>query len=107
MQTSAMHSLDVVATGDVCMHIRSRKPLQDVLAAIRLGKPVAQCGQTLFSNAEQHLRSRLRLANIYPHATLHATTLLAAQCQFSLDTLRYEYPDELVPPRPDTDQLSA
>ena len=97
MQTSAMHSLDVVATGDVCMHIRSRKPLQDVLAAIRLGKPVAQCGQTLFSNAEQHLRSRLRLANIYPHATLHATTLLAAQCQFSLDTLRYEYPDELVP----------
>ena len=97
MQTSAMHSLDVVATGDVCMHIRSRKPLQDVLAAIRLGKPVAQCGQTLFSNAEQHLRSRRRLANIYPHATLHATTLLAAQCQFSLDTLRYEYPDELVP----------
>jgi error-prone DNA polymerase len=97
MQTSAMHSLDVVATGDVCMHIRSRKPLQDVLAAIRLGKPVAQCGQTLFSNAEQHLRSRLRLANIYPHETLHATTLLAAQCQFSLDTLRYEYPDELVP----------
>lgn len=97
MQTSAMHSLDVVATGDVCMHIRSRKPLQDVLAAIRLGKPVAQCGQTLFSNAEQHLRSRLRLANIYPHETLHATTLLAAQCQFSLDMLRYEYPDELVP----------
>ena len=97
MQTSVMHSLGVVATGDVCMHIRSRKPVQDVLTAIRLGKPVAQCGQVLFSNAEQHLRSRLRLANIYPHETLHATTLLAAQCQFSLDMLRYEYPDELVP----------
>lgn len=97
MQTSVIHSLDVVATGDVCMHIRSRKPLQDVLAAIRLGKPVAQCGHALFPNAERHLRSRLRLANIYPHETLHATTLLAAQCQFSLDTLRYEYPDELVP----------
>jgi error-prone DNA polymerase len=98
MQTSVIHSLDVVATGDVCMHIRSRKPLQDALAAIRLGKPVAQCGHALFQNAERHLRSRLRLANIYPHETLHATTLLAAQCQFSLDTLRYEYPDELVPP---------
>ncbi len=97
MQTSVVHSLGVVATGDVCMHIRSRKPLQDVLASIRLGKPVAQCGHTLFPNAERHLRSRLRLANIYPHETLHATTLLAAQCQFSLDTLRYEYPDELVP----------
>ncbi len=97
MQTSVVHSLGVVATGDVCMHIRSRKPLQDVLTSIRLGKPVAQCGHTLFPNAERHLRSRLRLANIYPHETLHATTLLAAQCQFSLDTLRYEYPDELVP----------
>lgn len=97
MQTSLIHSLGVVATGDVCMHIRSRKPLQDVLAAIRLGKPVAQCGHALFPNAERHLRSRLRLANIYPHETLHATTLLATQCQFSLDTLRYEYPDELVP----------
>ncbi len=97
MQTSVIHSLGVVATGDVCMHIRSRKPLQDVLTSIRLGKPVAQCGHTLFPNAERHLRSRLRLANIYPHETLHATTLLAAQCQFSLDTLRYEYPDELVP----------
>ena len=97
MQTSALHALGVVATGDVCMHIRSRKPLQDVLAATRLGQSVAQCGHALFPNAEQHLRSRLRLANIYPHETLHATTLLAAQCQFSLDMLRYEYPDELVP----------
>ena len=97
MQTSALHALGVVATGDVCMHIRSRKPLQDVLAAIRLGKPVAQCGHALFPNAEQHLRSRLRLANIYPHETLHATMLIAAQCNFSLDMLRYEYPDELVP----------
>ena len=97
MQTSALHALGVVATGDVCMHIRSRKPMQDVLTAIRIGKPVSQCGHALFPNAEQHLRSRLRLANIYPHETLHATTLIAAQCNFSLDMLRYEYPDELVP----------
>lgn len=97
MHTSALHALGVVATGDVCMHIRSRKPLQDVLTAIRLGQSVAQCGHALFPNAEQHLRSRLRLANIYPHETLQATTQIAAQCQFSLDTLRYEYPDELVP----------
>jgi error-prone DNA polymerase len=71
--------------------------LQDVLTAIRLGKPVAQCGYALFPNAEQHLRSRLRLANIYPPETLQETMAIAAQCQFSLDMLRYEYPDELVP----------
>jgi error-prone DNA polymerase len=97
MQAAALNALKVVATGDVCMHVRSRKRLQDVLTAIRLGKPVAQCGYALFPNAEQHLRSRLRLANIYPPETLQETIAIAAQCQFSLDMLRYEYPDELVP----------
>lgn len=97
MQAATLHALRVVATGDVCMHVRSRKRLQDVLTAIRLGKPVAHCGYALFPNAEQHLRSRLRLANIYPPETLQETMAIAAQCQFSLDMLRYEYPDELVP----------
>ena len=97
MQTAALHALRVVATGDVCMHVRSRKRLQDALTAIRVGKPVAQCGYALFPNAEQHLRSRLRLANIYPPETLQETMAIAAQCHFSLDMLRYEYPDELVP----------
>jgi len=91
------HGVPVVATGDVCMHLRSRKRLQDVLSAIHLGKPVAQCGRGLFVNAEQHLRSRLRLANLYPAETLAESISIAAQCNFSLDQLRYEYPDELVP----------
>ncbi len=98
LQVAAMQGLKVVATGDVCMHVRSRKRLQDVLTSIRLGQPVAQCGRGLFMNAEQHLRSRLRLANMYPAQVLDETVSLAAQCQFSLDQLRYEYPDELVPP---------
>jgi error-prone DNA polymerase len=91
-------ALPVVATGDVCMHVRSRKPLQDTLTAIRHGKPVAECGYALAPNAEQHLRSRLRLANIYPPAALAQTLNIARRCMFSLDELRYEYPDELVPP---------
>ncbi len=97
LQAAAAHGLQVAATGDVCMHLRSRKRLQDVMTAIRLGKPVAQCGRGLFLNAEQHLRSRLRLANMYPPQTLAETVALARQCHFSLDQLRYEYPDELVP----------
>jgi error-prone DNA polymerase len=48
--------LPIVAAGDVVMHLRSRKPLQDTLTATRLGLPVAQCGLALASNAEQHLR---------------------------------------------------
>ncbi|HEX8886465.1 MAG TPA: error-prone DNA polymerase, partial [Noviherbaspirillum sp.] len=95
---AAEYGMALAATGDVCMHVRSRKPLQDVLTAIRIGKPVAECGYALAQNAEQHLRARLRLANLYPEEALAETVRLARRCTFSLDELRYEYPDELVPP---------
>ncbi|OAJ62771.1 error-prone DNA polymerase [Paraburkholderia ginsengiterrae] len=93
-----MHGIPVVALGQVVMHVRSRKPLQDTLTAIRVGRPVHECGYDLAPNAEQHLRSRLRLANLYPEYALSETTNIVAHCTFSLDELRYEYPDELVPP---------
>lgn len=89
--------LPVVACGGVCMHVRSCKPVQDTMTAIRLGTPVAKCGYRLTPNAEQHLRSRLRLGNLYPRAALDESVRVAALCQFSLDELRYEYPEELVP----------
>ena len=63
----------IVAAGDVLMHVRSRKPLQDTLTATRLGKPVAECGLALEPNAEQHLRSRGRLAALYEAEWLRAT----------------------------------
>ncbi|MFC6307248.1 error-prone DNA polymerase [Paraburkholderia dipogonis] len=87
----------VVALGNVVMHVRSRKPLQDTMTAIRVRRPVHECGYDLTQNAEQHLRSRLRLANLYPDEALAATVDIASRCAFSLDELRYEYPDELVP----------
>jgi error-prone DNA polymerase len=91
------HRLPIVAVGHVVMHVRSRKPLQDTLSAVRLGKPVADCGYGLAQNAEQHLRARLRLANIYSRAALEETVRIAQRCTFSLDELRYEYPNEVVP----------
>jgi len=97
LDSAARFQVPVVATGAVCLHVRSRKRLHDVLTAIRLGRSVAQCGQALQPNAEQHLRSRLRLANMLPPHTLAHTIVMAQQCDFSLDSLRYEYPDELVP----------
>lgn len=90
-------SLPVVATGDVAMHLRSYKPVHDTMTAIRHGLPISQCGYKLPPNAEQHLRSRVRLGNLYPRAALDETVRLAQLCQFSLDELRYEYPHELVP----------
>ena len=58
---------------------------------------MAECGLALEANAEQHLRSRGRLAALYEPEWLHNTLLLAGQCRFSLGELRYEYPQEIVP----------
>ena len=93
--------LPLVAAGNVHMHLRSRKPLQDTLTAVRLGRPVSECGFGLMPNAEAHLRARLRLANVYPPELLAQTLAVAARCNFSLDELRYEYPEEIVPLRAD------
>ena len=98
LEAVASHTgLPLVAAGDVLMHQRSRKPLQDTLTAVRLKTPLADCGFALARNAEQHLRSRLRLAQLYRPAWLQAALAIAEGCAFSLSELRYEYPAELVP----------
>ena len=89
--------LPLVAAGDVHMHARARRALQDTLTAIRVRTPLAECGYALFGNGERHLRSRARLATLYPRELTDATLDLALRCTFSLDELRYEYPEELVP----------
>ncbi len=90
--------IGLLASGDVHMHVRSRRRLQDALTAIRLNEPIAQLGTRLYANGERYLRERERLERLYPPQLLAATVELAQSCQFSLDELRYEYPRELVPP---------
>ncbi|HVF65698.1 MAG TPA: error-prone DNA polymerase [Casimicrobiaceae bacterium] len=89
--------LPLAAAGDVVMHARARRALQDTLTAIRLGTPVAQCGYALYPNGERHLRSRARIATLYPRPLTDATLDVVERCRFSLDELRYEYPREIVP----------
>ena len=96
-RVAALTGLSLVASGAVLMHARSRKPLQDALVATRLARPVADCGFALEPNAEAHLRSRQRLATLYAPDWLARTLAIAAGCAFSLDELRYEYPEEIVP----------
>jgi error-prone DNA polymerase len=97
-QSSELTAVPLVAVGDVHMHLRSRKALQDVLTATRIGQPLTACGFALAPNAEQRLRSRLALAQRYPEALLTETLKLAERCHFSLDELRYQYPSEVIPP---------
>jgi error-prone DNA polymerase len=90
-------ALPLVAAGDVHMHARGRRALQDVLTATRLGTTVERAGLALHPNGERHLRPLARLAELYPPELLLATLEIAGRCTFSLDELRYEYPREIVP----------
>ena len=90
--------IGLIASGDVHMHVRDRRRLQDALTAIRLNEPIAELGTRLYANGERYLRERARLERLYPRELLAATVELAQSCHFSLDELRYEYPHELVPP---------
>ncbi|AOI93405.1 error-prone DNA polymerase [Burkholderia pseudomultivorans] len=93
----ARRGVRVVALGDVTMHRRSCKPLQDVMTAIRVGMPVSECGYALAPNAEQHLRSRARIAKLFSADEIAQTCAILDACHFSLKELEYEYPLELVP----------
>lgn len=89
--------LPLVASGDVHMHIRARRILQDAVTAIRLRTTVDKAGFALYSNGERHLRSLAVLARAYPADLLDESVRIADTLHFSLDELRYEYPNELVP----------
>ncbi|WP_434698440.1 error-prone DNA polymerase [Pseudomonas sp. D1-1] len=89
--------LPAIATGDVHMHVRGRRALQDTMTAIRHHVSVAEAGQRLHPNGERHLRSLQALADLYPRALLDETLKIARRCTFDLGQLRYEYPRELVP----------
>ncbi|HUQ09432.1 MAG TPA: error-prone DNA polymerase [Steroidobacteraceae bacterium] len=91
------HDMRLTAAGDVHMHVRERRRLQDALTAVRHGVTVAEAGERLHANGERHLRERGRLARLYPPELLAETVKIASLVDFSLDELRYEYPHELVP----------
>jgi len=95
---SRLTGLVRVACPGVRMHRRGRRALLDTLTAIRLGQPLHELGTALASNGERCLRPREDLARLYPPELLEETLAVAARCTFSLDELRYEYPEEGIAP---------
>ncbi|MGM3386875.1 error-prone DNA polymerase [Stutzerimonas stutzeri] len=89
--------MPLVACGDVHMHARGRRALQDTMTAIRHHRTVADAGAYLFQNGERHLRTLEALTDLYPPGLLHESVRIAALCTFDLGQLRYEYPHEVVP----------
>lgn len=90
-------SAPTLACGSVEMHSASRKMLHDVVTAIRHNTAIQDLGPLRLPNSQQHLRRLDKLIPLYPQALIGETLRLAQRCNFSLDELRYEYPEEVVP----------
>ncbi|KAB2914296.1 MAG: DNA polymerase III subunit alpha [Hyphomicrobiaceae bacterium] len=89
----------LVAVNDVLYHMPERRPLADVLTCIREKCTIAEAGFRLAVNAERHLKRPAEMARLFagfPEA-IARTVEIADACRFSLDDLKYEYPDEPVP----------
>ena len=91
--------IPLVATNDVRMHARGRRPLLDVLTCIREKCTIDTAGLRLDANAERHLKSTEEMTRLFEgyEDALARTQEIAERCTFSLDELRYEYPDEVSP----------
>jgi error-prone DNA polymerase len=91
--------LPLVATSDVLYHVPERRPLQDVLTCIREGCTIDEAGYRLAANAERHFKSSREMARLFRgHVDAVGRSLeIVERCRFSLDELRYEYPEEPVP----------
>ena len=98
---SVAKELDVQTVGanEVLYHDKLRRPLQDILACIRGGKVLSEAGHTICANAEHDLKPADELARLFADdpASLRRTLDIAEQCAFSLDDLRYRYPEEHLP----------
>lgn len=92
LHLAASLQIPAVACGDVHMHARGRRALQDTMTAIRHHVSVAEAGTRLHPNGERHLRSLESLAALYPQALLDETLAIARRCTFDLSQLRYHYP---------------
>ena len=97
LQLARELDIPMLACGNVQMHHPQRKPLHDVITAIANNTSIDQLGKRRHSNSQQHLRPLAKLQQLYPLALLQQTLVVARHCDFSLEELRYEYPEEVVP----------
>ncbi|MEZ5823110.1 MAG: error-prone DNA polymerase [Bradyrhizobium sp.] len=90
----------LLATNEVLYHHPARRPLQDVLTCIREKATIEAIGRKLEANAERYLKPAHEMARLFrelPEA-IAETMRFARRISFSLDQLKYQYPDEPVPP---------
>ncbi|WAJ26266.1 error-prone DNA polymerase [Antarcticirhabdus aurantiaca] len=99
-EIAARARVPLLATNDVLYHHPDRRPLQDVVTCVRLGLTVETAGRRLEANAERHLKPAAEMARLFRDApqALEETQHLLDRVDFELGQLKYNYPDEPVPP---------
>ncbi len=97
-QTVREAQVPLIAVNDVHFHHPDRRPLADVLTCIREKTTIDRAGRKLSANAERHLKSPDEMARLFRDApeAIEETLRLSDELTFSLDELRYEYPDETI-----------
>ncbi len=93
---SRRYRVPLIALGDVLYHAPERRPLQDVLTCVREGVTIDTAGFRLEANAERHLKTPDEMARLFARApdAIDETIRFLARCNFTLDELRYQYPEE-------------
>jgi len=107
-EAASRSQIPLVATNDVYYHNAKRRQLQDVLTCIKEKCTIHNAGFHLYPNAERYLKpidEMHRLFRNYPDA-IHRTLEIADACQFSLDELKYSYPEELTNGRSAQEELT-
>ncbi|KPG01924.1 DNA polymerase, partial [Rhodopseudomonas sp. AAP120] len=99
-QVAATAKVPCIATNDVLYHHPSRRALQDVLTCVREKTTIDKVGRRLEANAERHLKPAAEMARLFrqDQGAIAETLRFAERIEFSLDQLKYQYPDEPVPP---------
>jgi error-prone DNA polymerase len=97
---AATARVPLLATNEVLYHHPARRPLQDVLTCIREKTTIDAIGQRLEANAERHLKPAAEMARLFRDVleAIAETMRFSNRIDFSMDQLRYQYPDEPVPP---------
>jgi len=94
---SKQYQIPMVACGNVHMHHKDRKMLQDLLTSVRLKTSIKRLGLQAFKNAENRLRSLDEINQIYPPELIEQTQIINQLCHFKLSQISYDYPREVVP----------
>ncbi|MBP6113070.1 MAG: error-prone DNA polymerase, partial [Sphingobium sp.] len=97
---AAAAGVPLIATNNVLYHSAGQRDLQDIMTCIREGVKIAEAGKLLEANAERHLKHPLEMKRLFAKApeAIEQTIELLGRITFDLGELKYEYPDEPVPP---------